>query len=227
MVTTITNNIKNLAEFIDKSVYLAERNQSKIRWDYILKQPGQSSARIRHLLNNLGSLEGTGYLELGCGRGSTACAALYQNVSKGYLVDNFRFNNYQPDNYKETGWPEVKAALADNLKRSGCAERAVVIQSSADQIGMNSIKNLINLVYYDIYEQGSSYDNFKRVYPKLGKVFILVSNHTRREGIVEGIEKVLTEYTAKVHHTVILQSKHLEDNNSWWSGIKIWLVEKE
>jgi hypothetical protein len=227
MITVVTNKIEDLIKFIDKSVHDAERNISKINIEILTKYlRGQSSVRLRHLLNNLCSLEGTGYLELGCNRGVSASCALYKNVAKAYLVDHFKQNYFQPNNFKEEGWAEVKNGLAENLKRSGNTEKVTIIPLSVESMSVNQIKHLINVCYYDIDTDNLAYEHVKKIYPKLGKVFILLTSQVRR-GADVGIEKVFAEYKTVIHHTVELKSKHAEDAQSWWNGVKIWLCEKE
>jgi hypothetical protein len=76
-------------EHIIASVNKANSKQSKLD-SAVLSITGMSGDGNRYLLNNLMSIEGLSYLEVGCWRGSTACSALYKNnFAKALLIDNF------------------------------------------------------------------------------------------------------------------------------------------
>ncbi len=51
---------------------------------------GFTSPKVRHLLNNLGSLEGLDYLEVGVHRGATFVATNYKNaLASATAIDNW------------------------------------------------------------------------------------------------------------------------------------------
>ena len=82
----------DLTNFIDKAIYNAERLDSNINIERLIKIRGFNSERVRHLLNNLCKLQDTVYLDIGCYRGLSIVSALWGNKATGYAVDTFTHN---------------------------------------------------------------------------------------------------------------------------------------
>ena len=87
--TTTRPTTTDLIRHVEASIGRAERGESKL--DRAAFRPrGFTSAKVRHLLNNLGSLEGLDYLEVGVHRGATFLATNYENeLSSAVAVDNW------------------------------------------------------------------------------------------------------------------------------------------
>ncbi len=221
--------ILDLIKFINIGVNNAEKNTSKIRTENLTKYlKGFNSIRVRHLLNNLNSIEGSCYLEFGSYRGASLVCALHKNIGIGYTVDNFKYNPFQNPNYKEEGWIEVQNGLRDNIKRFVEGNKANVIKGELESFNLKLIEHPISVFYYDAYPtKGNIYNYISRIAPKFAKYCIVITNHVRTAGSVEVLERVFKELEFTIHHEVELKSYHPEDYITWWSGIKIWLIEKE
>src|SRR3990170_4857741 len=75
--------------FIETCIDNANNLKSKIDQS-ILDIEGQSSPKVRHLLNNLCSFKNCKYLEIGSLLGSTFCSACYKNnLTRAVSIDNF------------------------------------------------------------------------------------------------------------------------------------------
>src|SRR5579864_9299188 len=80
---------QTLISHVQKSIELAEKGISKLNLA-ILNIHGMSSPIIRHFLNNICSLTGANYLEIGCWKGSTLVAAGYHNPLQDIIaIDNW------------------------------------------------------------------------------------------------------------------------------------------
>jgi SAM-dependent methyltransferase len=73
---------------IKNAISQAEQHKSKLTDEYISKLDGLSSPKVWHLLNNL-CAGANSYLEVGCFKGSTLLAALYNNPVYAVAIDNF------------------------------------------------------------------------------------------------------------------------------------------
>jgi hypothetical protein len=82
---------KTYIDHVKKAVELASKHSSKITKDSdVLNIDGMSSEKIRHVLNNLCSLNDCRYLEIGTWKGSTLLSALYNNMhAKATCIENF------------------------------------------------------------------------------------------------------------------------------------------
>lgn len=82
---------EKLIEHVKSCLEKAEKGNSKLPQE-ILQLLGMSGKKTRHFLNNLCSLPGTRYLEVGCWKGSTFVSALYGNkesVKEAFGIDNW------------------------------------------------------------------------------------------------------------------------------------------
>lgn len=88
-LTSVKPTVSMLCQHVERSIELGDRMTSKL--DRAAFQPrGFTSPKVRHLLNNLGSLDGLDYLEVGVHRGATFVAANYQNrLASATAVDNW------------------------------------------------------------------------------------------------------------------------------------------
>ncbi len=229
METQKNQKVSDLIEFINLGVKNAENNTSKIRTENLTKYlKGFNSVRVRHLLNNLNSKEGSCYLEFGSYRGASLVCALHKNIGIGYTVDNFKYNPFQNPDYKEESWIEIENGLRDNIKRFVEGDKVRIIKGELAHFDLKVIEHPISVFYYDAYPtKGNVYDYISRIAPIFAKYCIVITNHVRTAGSVEAIETVFKELEFTVHHEVELKSYHPEDYRTWWSGIKIWLIEKE
>src|SRR6478609_460118 len=78
----------DLIEHTKGAIRLAEASASSLS-DAVLRVEGMSSAKVRHLLNNLVKFEGCRYLEIGCWKGSTLISALLNNRPQYWAIDNW------------------------------------------------------------------------------------------------------------------------------------------
>jgi len=223
------NNLVKLKEFIDSSVKNADRNISNLRNENITKHlKGFNSVRVRHLLNNLCNREGTCYVEFGTYRGASIISALYNNIGIGYTIDNFKYNPYQNPSYNEEGFNEIENDLKSNLKRFNLLDRVTIIRDNIEKFKIKNIEHQVSVFYYDaIPTKGKIYNHISKIAPNFAQYTIVITNHTRTEGVVGAFERVFSELKFNVAHEVTLNSYHAQDANSWWSGIKIWLIEKD
>src|SRR3954466_14824729 len=86
-ITTPTES--QLEQHVERSIERAEEGLSGLD-RAAFQARGFTSPKVRHLLNNLGSLDGLDYLEVGVHRGATFVAANYKNrLSSATAVDNW------------------------------------------------------------------------------------------------------------------------------------------
>jgi len=78
-----------LCQHVERSIELGDQMQSKLD-RAAFQARGFTSPKVRHLLNNLGSLDSLDYLEVGVHRGATFVAANYKNrLASATAVDNW------------------------------------------------------------------------------------------------------------------------------------------
>ena len=87
--TIVRPTAATLIEHVETSIERGDRLQSKLERAAFTAR-GFTSPKVRHLLNNLGGLEGLDYLEVGVHRGATFVATNYKNrLASATAVDNW------------------------------------------------------------------------------------------------------------------------------------------
>lgn len=236
---------------IEEAIHNSERNISKIYTERITKYlPNFGSIRIKHLMNNLGSLNDLVLLDVGAHRGVITISTLFDNKGKAYAIDNFKFSpvedkviSYEIDidsegkiiskrivdekysNYNDSGWDQIKVSFKENMKSFGIHERVKLIALDADAKGIE-IKDKINLCYFDINTK--VYDSFINISRFLDTESILVVPNYRVQEIMNDIELALHDIEdINIEYANIINSRSMEDTNGWWNGVKIWVLSKK
>ena len=87
--TILKPSVSILCQHVHTSIERADQMTSKLD-RAAFQARGFTSPKVRHLLNNLGSLDGLDYLEVGVHRGATFVAANYRNtLASATAVDNW------------------------------------------------------------------------------------------------------------------------------------------
>jgi len=221
------NTVEKLRKFMDQSVYHADRRWSKIKLERITRGLyGFSAERIRHLINNLCSLENTVYLELGVFRGSTIIPAAWENDVTCYGIDNFSYNPLEIAVRKKDGWPAILKNLNENMEMFKVSDKINIIKADFNTFDLNLLDKPINVCYYDGSNKPElSYNTIKRVVEKFDRYCILVCADVISQEITPGVEKALRENYVEIHHEIILRSGGVGDSSTWWSGLKLYLLE--
>lgn len=198
-------------DFIDECVTNSRYEKSKLT-DEILKLEGMSSNKVRHLLNNLCSAEGTRYLEVGCWKGSTLVSALYgNNVDKAVAIDNF----------SEFGGP--KEELHQNIQNHIKDANLTFIEGSFENIKLPVSD--FNIYFYDgEHSAKSQEDALTLLYPYLADQFIYIVDDWNHGPAREGTEAGLARY--KVLKKVELPANYNGDRDNYWNGIGLFLLQK-
>ena len=144
-------------EFVGACLKAADDEHSKITHREI-ELFGLSSSRLKHLLNNLCSKDGTSYLELGVYRGSTILSAAYGNKGTFTGVDNFKYDPREPKRFAAEGkyWTNVESQLEANLVRYRSnpnsnvdVDNVKVIRESFQKVQFDD-KDRFNVCFFDV-----------------------------------------------------------------------------
>jgi hypothetical protein len=227
--------VTKLIELAKNSYEDAQRNKSKITNDWrIMDQLCVSSKRFKNLLNNLCSMDNCCYLELGCFRGGTLMAALYNNKPlSAYAVDNFSFNpldQYKDpetgklSHYNPEGWANVRINLIENLERLGLDKSVKLFMGDWNKISPTFIKHRINIVHLDInlstVDILNFYDN------KFDDAFVLVVSNYNEPTIREDFKTYITSKKYAIKHEIVNYSSSNSDSEGWWNGLGVFVIQK-
>ena len=209
--TTTRPTIPSLIEHVEAAIARAERGESKL--DRAAFRPrGFTSAKVRHLLNNLGSLEGLDYLEVGVHRGATFLATNYKNeLGSAVAVDNW-------SEFDEDG--AAKAEFLEHCSTLLPAGSYTVIEQDCFTVRRDQLAAPVNFYLYDgEHGVGSQRQALTHFHGMLDDAFIFVVDDYTWAAARMGTQQAIVELGLKVRH-----ARELIDG--WWNGLYVSVLEK-
>jgi hypothetical protein len=205
--------INKLELFFDN----AEKGISKID-TYIKELDGMTGIKTRHLYNNLLTIEGSKYLEIGTWKGSSVCSAMCGNSSKILCIDN----------WSEFGGP--KNEFLNNFEKYKGRNLATYIESDCFKINLNSIGKFNIYLYDGNHTYESHYKSLTHFIDSMEDEFILIVDDWNWEQV-----RLATNNSISDLNLTTLWSKEIRLNNNnetthdkdgWWNGIAVFLLKK-
>jgi hypothetical protein len=206
-------------EMIEAAINKAILEESKLD-DAALSVGGFTSVKIRHLLNNLGSIS-TAYFEVGSHIGGTYISTCYKNelqLPGGYFAcDSFcEFN----DN------GETKKRFIENCEKH-------LRNYSLMEVDCWSIKKLHEVPTVDLYlyDGGHDYVSQKKAVthfaPMMADEFIMLVDDASWESVRTGTYDGLQESGVEVLYQQLLWNGVPGDNEWWWNGLQVLLLKNK
>ena len=189
---------------------------------------GLSSTKIRHFLNNLCSVRGTVYADVGCYAGSTLFAALMGNEAvKAYAIDDFSdgcirpkdrnlFDKYTIDNPVDEFIQNAEKWFNTNCAVGFCVKPVLQVEFKEE------FKP--NVIFYDAQNDDNMVENLEHLHKNADKSYILVVDDANFEGVIKYTEDFLDD--KKVLYGRVIRTETPEDENDWWNGIYVVVIEK-
>ena len=230
-----------LLNHLDASLSKAIKNESKLP-ESISKQMrtdapeeeqlmGFSGMSFRHLMNNLGSLPGANYLEVGTFRGSTLVPTVYKNednLNEIHAIDNFsefRVEGFSP---KEDLEKNLNLFLPDTSHR---------IQFHEEDCWKFDLSKLpkIDIYFYDgEHSAESQHKAFKYFEPVFADVFIAVIDDWEQNQVRVGTRQAFEEINYDIIGSRAVVPAMRENNANrvnnpdyyWWCGTHLAVLKK-
>jgi hypothetical protein len=212
----------NYTEIVKKAVDNANAGVSKLPRE-VLDLEGMSSNRIRHLLNNIISLQGNSarYLEVGVWKGSTTISALYNNTLEYHTcIDNFTQFNGPRIEFQKNCRTHLSYENRVNFLDCDCFEI-----NPADF----NIKDINTYLYDGEHSAASQYRGITHYYESLANEFILIVDDFNWEEVQRGTRDAIRDKNIKVQYEVHLPAYPVTtqgqwgpeiagDKINWWNG---------
>lgn len=233
---TIKTIEENYVEHVERSIALAKKHVSRLS-KFQLEIDGMSSYKNRHLFNNLCAPcqpDIFRYLEIGSWKGSTFCAAIFNNDVDATSIENF--SEFIDTSFKgERVHPKFafKRNLDDTLINSISTPKITLIEKDSFSVDVNSLGKFD--IYF--YDGEHSFDNHVKAFtyfnPCLKDVFItVVDDYQQTPGhpVYEATKKAF----ADLKYNVVKDWYLYEPTGStvqgamdgWWNGLYIAVVRK-
>lgn len=199
---------------IKACIEYAEHHKSKLTEEYISKLDGLSSPKVWHLLNNLCTGVNS-YLEVGCFKGSTLLAALYQNPVYAFAIDNFMMS------------PNTRNEFFRNTETANFE----FYEGDCFSFDITKIKKPIELYFYDgSHTAEAQYKALTHFAGSLADEFIYVCDDwdlskmkTCSLSAIKDLGfKLIEMHELKGHTAGTLEAR----KDGWWGGCGILRVKK-
>jgi hypothetical protein len=213
----------NLCEHLHRSFEKAENEDSKINND-ILSIKGMTGVMTRHFYNNLVSMPGARYLEIGTWMGSSTCAAMYGNSAEIVCVDNW-------SEFLEGR--EVKHVFLENLEKFKGDNRIQFIESDCFQVNVKELQKFNIYLYDGPHQVIDHYLALKHYYDCLDDEFIYICDDwdwaAVRQGTIQAIEELGLEVVTFVERSLIEGDTWKPAGYAWatwWNGMWAAVLRK-
>jgi hypothetical protein len=207
-----------LISHVKNSILKAQNEISKLPAE-VLSIDGMSSTKVRHLLNNLCSLPNTSYLEIGCWKGSTFIASLYNNQST--IVSAIGIDNWSLFNGPQELFEKNCRYFLTNFPY-------LIYNENSFTLNVNATFSLPITVYFyngghTSLEQELAFSYYDSV---LNDVFVAVVDDWNWQRVEFGTRKAIAKLNYEVLFERILPARHNGDRELWWNGLFVAVIRK-
>jgi hypothetical protein len=200
-----------LCQHVDTSIELGDQLTSKLD-RAAFQTRGFTSPKIRHLLNNLGSLDGLDYLEVGVHRGATFVATNYKNtLASSTAVDNW-------SEFADDG--KVKGEFLHHCSTLLAPGSYRFLEQDCFTVTREQVPTPINFYLYDgehsFEAQRKALTHF---YALLDDVFIFLVDDYSWDAAKSGTEDAIGELGLE-------RVYERELTEGWWNGLYVSVLKK-
>ena len=204
-----------------------------VEGDYDVK--GLSSNKVRHLLNNLckpTELSPDGevvYADVGCYVGSTLWAAMMGNKVKAYAIDDYSQQNIAPAR-DDIAWEPIEDPIAEfqqNAEKYMGDNSVVYLTQDVFTISELNEEYPPEVIFYDAdHDPQRTYSNLSQFHQFAPNIFTLVVDDCNFDGVVAAVDKWCKDRKFHVLFKKVLRSQEIEDENGWWNGVMVLVLDK-
>lgn len=216
----LTQREQALIAHVQKSIELAEQKISKLS-DTILEVSGLTSHQVKHLLNNLCSMPGNNYLEIGIWKGSTFTAAIYNNS------DSIK-HAVGIDNWSELGG--AKTARGECIKNLKLIEGAPFrfYEHDAFTIDKSILFNgPVDIYFYDGEHTEEAQEKAFTYYDSiLAPSFIALVDDWNFPSVPVGTKAAFEKLGYTILFERVLPARYNQDVDQWWNGLYIAVIRR-
>ncbi len=199
------------------SLKKTDNYESKIT-DEILEMEGMSGKKTRHFYNNICSMNGARYLEIGTWKGSSLCSAMCNNNMTCVAIDNFH----------QYGGP--KEEFMANFNKFKGLNNATFIEKSCWDVNVNTIGPFNIYMYDGSHRAECHFKALNHYLDCLDNEFIYLVDDWNWKDVRRGTMKAI-----KDNNLTVLYKKEIRCNdhpgiqkskNDWHNGIAIFILKK-
>lgn len=183
--------------------------------------PALSSLRIRHLMNNLGSISKR-YLEIGVHKGGLFCSTIRNNPNIQFANANDSFAS------DETNEDKAYLQFISNVDKCKSLETSLILSiGETFEVAPSSIFGKIDLYLFDA---DHSYESQRKAMthflPAMADEFIVCVDDYDWEDVCRGTQVGIQEASVDILFEEVWKGND-HDNNGAWNGFYIALLKKK
>lgn len=211
-----------LVEHIESCLRKADRLESNITPE-ITQMQGMSGLKTRHFYNNICSMEGARYLEIGVWKGSSLCSAMCGNSMKVVAIDNF-------SEFSGGVYGNPRGEFLTNFEKYKGDNDATFIDADCWTIDPKSFGTTFNIYMYDgNHTETSHYEALNHYIECLADEFIYLVDDWNCSHIRDGTLNAIKENKLDiVFQKEIFTSGNpgiQQGHNDWHNGISIFVLK--
>jgi hypothetical protein len=202
---------------LDQAFSKADAMDHKLS-DNVMNMLGMSGRKYRTLINRL--IENTPnarYLEVGSWKGSTSCAAMYNNKVVVKCIDNW----YEGIATRDAFLANIELAKTPNVDFS-------FIHDNFENVDYSSIGKFNVYMFDGPHEKLDQYNGVKLALPALDDIYTLVVDDYNDQQVQEGTTEALAELnqTILASFTILSHSNPYLSGSDWHNGYFIAVVKQ-
>lgn len=210
----------NIVERVDQAIEDAQNNRSRLPVE-AGQVEGMIGMHVRHLLNNLCSIPGTVYLEVGLYLGASFVAALSGNpFHHAYGIDNWD-NTIEPSLRQGD-----KAKFLETISRflGSAKDRFDIVDSDAMAVPHEWFDHAPNILYYD-GDHSKTAQALSHLWPICDGTSIVLLDDWQLSDVRRDWLAFTSSPDVQVVHEWTLECSR-RDTATWWCGFHIAIVER-
>jgi len=215
--------LQTLINHAETSFLNAENRTSKLNSD-ILNINGLSGEKTRHLYNNICSLDGANYLEIGTYKGSSFISAIYKNNINALAVDN---------------WSEFegpKSEFINNVNHFCKNQSYNFLEKDSFEIEDSDVKKYMNSIDIYLYDgchklesHTKAITHFKNLF---SKYFIVIIDDWRTDGnwhrVQTGTYEGFKNSNIVIHKKIeVITYQEKTGPSEYWNGFGMFVCENK
>lgn len=210
----------NKIELIKEAIKKADRLESKLDSESIVV-PALASLRIRHLLNNLGSISNIA-VDHGSHVGGSFCSIVANNpnLKIAVSIDSWASDETDGHTYEQDFRANAERFIPKETKFQ-------VVKSDSFSVDLSVLPKNIDLYYFDgSHDEDSQCRALTYYLPVMADEFIFCVDDFMLQEVKDGTARGIKESGVKVLFEQEFITNHEYDNESWWRGWKVFLLKK-
>lgn len=217
-LTNLSKKETALIHHVKSAIAQAEAGNTDLDSE-VLNIQGYSGKKVKYLLNHLCKWNNAVFLEIGCLRGSTLCAAVRGNELPLKHV-------FAVDNWSEFGGPRDQ--FFQNIIKFIPKARLTVIEKDCFALPLSEVfKYPVDIYFYDgDHSYNSQRMAFTYFEPIFNDVFVAIVDDWRWDDTFNGTLHGIEEAGYQVLFREDLYRQSVSNNEGYWNGLCVMVLKK-